>query len=1359
MEDPKVLTILELVQRGSPLTATSSLHSPPRSRPISPKPSASNQRPKPPGPTPSNPNPNPTVLTPLNHPAILIGTLNLPTADSTSAPNLNPRCPYRTCFQFSDTSATICCDILDLDVRIIGKKIRVLAWNFVPLKKHGGGFLEIIKWRFSESIGRLGRCSVDSFPLVSSSESSFEDSSKARYRIHGALESVSPVIVVPCNKGLNSSYSANLRGFLVQFIVCECEMCSSKTSLMVLNDSIIEHGQGSGCHCYNKPEFVYFCGSTSSWHPVITKLIGNVITVSGLKKKLVYIGKEESRLMYVTTDKSALHLPRLSKKWVPHEKGIVKGKGECGSYKGVVRGVYMQGMVVELDDEVWLLLTDHQVTAPHSLRVGALISVRNVHFVNPKFSWKKMVILGACFKTSIIVESFSPLETGCHVVSQSQSMLGKFVESLVYSARLWVLLVVSCFRKKFAGITSEKEILGSKHKEGLVQVYATFHLPMLVFRSRHGVFMELCKHDQCGCGSELNSDSLKLVMPISSFIRYCEATWTRMLRLEKDCKKMFEKNQFSLLPCEGRFYGRSVRKILTSQDIGIILLGSLKISPTSGRLQLVDATGSIDVLIPDLPSTWNANSIFEVINYSVVVEGVPNMIDHLGLSDSESVSCRSIFQCISLARETNLAVFVYFHFRNVACRNIPLNQCIDWKNDIKKLEDGTFHLLYITHKFPVPQKFQGDLAVSNTSSLFVEVLILPWNLFLAPDGLMNPTTVSREQLEKPMEHSAGENYQECVSLRRCNFNHSPIRELRSGIMYDFHKSGCENPYTQSRKKPKLCNLSSYEISCLVTVRGVDGNDLVTSGILYCTRANLGSSGGCRSGAYKVLMEFKSESFFNYQLLQIGGYYITKHHGDDHFCNFEDSVYASGVKVLITSGTHFWSLSYASNEDLRNSNSSHHPILDDSSFRNNEVLSEDQIELLQVSTENSARTCLDVHLCLPAPVIGLLEVNLEGLGEGLVKPVVIPKDISNASLPMGSPDCNRLFPEGNLSSLRGQVVAVHGIDDSSIDAHLSHKSLGDVCILVLVDDRSVTIFGSLNKHAFPTGFGPGTYATFHRILELGRKNIFMLTPVTFIAINSIHVVSEPYRDTYFKFWPASDAYNNASPDSVSSGLFSDLFQRLDCKPMRFHCRVVAVRILVLEKKKVIYDDLQSKVLARPPLIDIPLACFVLDDGSSSCCCWADAERAATLLRLHEKLPRRERSGWTLKWAGIDDNACSTSTYYLERIFKDHDRITVKNYGSMFDSSYQELAVSYTPDNALSISDESLLKFITLNASFGPFWTVVASMMDSSTCWQLEKEHLTEMEMPVHAIPNIWASEVCYTNPLTDGRDMIQELLNR
>lgn len=94
----------------------------------------------------------------------------------------------------------------------------------------------------------------------------------------------------------------------------------------------------------------------------------------------------------------------------------------------------------------------------------------------------------------------------------------------------------------------------------------------------------------------------------------------------------------------------------------------------------------------------------------------------------------------------------------------------------------------------------------------------------------------------------------------------------------------------------------------------------------------------------------------------------------------------------------------------------------------------------------------------------------------------------------------------------------------------------------------------------------------------------------------------------------------------------------------------------------------------------------------------------MLRLHEKLPQRafESSDWTQKWAGIDDNACSSAIHHLERIFKNHDRITVKNFGSMFDSSYQDLAVSTSSDNGLSALDESLLKFMILNASFSSSW---------------------------------------------------------
>ncbi|KAF5468328.1 hypothetical protein F2P56_012486 [Juglans regia] len=1342
MEDPKVLTIAELLRLGRPLTATNSLHSPHRARPLPKLSVLKNQRfkpscrpPSPPDPTGSNPNPK--LLTPLDHPAIIVGTLTLPTDESAFAPNPTLRCPYNNCFRFSDTSATICCDIIDLDLRILGKEINVLAWNFVPMKP-GAGFLEIIKWGFPQLSGGLGRCSnVDLFPLVSGSSSSSEDSSKARYRIHGLLESVSPVTLVPCYMGLSSSTSVNLRGFLLQVLACECKVCTCKTAAMALNDSIQEQGR-SRSHSYNKAWFVYFCGSASSWHPVIMKLIGNAITLLGLKKKLIYFDKEESRLMYVTTEKSTLHLPGLSDNRVPCERSVIKGKGECGSYKGIIRGVYMQGMVVELDNEVWLLLTDHIISQPHSLRVGAFISVRNVHFVNPRFSWKKMLILGACFKTNIIVESFSPLEAGCHIVSQSESMLGKFVASLAFSARLWVLLLVSCLRKKFAGTISEKKILGTKHKEGLAQVYASLRLPTSVFLSRHGVFMEIFKHNHCGCGSELYSDSLKLVIPISCFFHHCEATWMRILQLKNDCKKLCENNLFSLQSCEGRLYERSVRKILTSDDIGIILLGSLKISPSSGRLQLVDVTGSIDVLIPDLPSTWNANSIYEVIHYRLVIEGAPNLVDHLGLLDK------------------------------VTCKNLPFYPSIDQKDDLKKLEGGTFHLLYVTHKFPVLYKVHGDPAIPDRSCLYVEALVLPWDLYFVEDGLVNLEKVSGEQLKECPEHSANENY-ERLSLKRRKSDHASIRESSSGVMFEFCKSSselsaCSCSSTQSSEEPRCCNSNSYEISCLVTVRGVNGNRAVSSGIMHCTRLNLNTGGSCRSSMQKVLLEFKSESFVKYQLLQIGGHYITRHHRDDFFCNFKD---VSGVKVHVTSETHLWSLSYASDEVIPENNSSYYPA-SDSFFRNNEVLSEDRIEL-QVSTQNSLRTCSDVHLCLPAHLIDLFEENIKGLEEGLAKATLTTKELANASLSIGSPNC--LFPEGKFSSLQGQVISVHSTDDSSIDVLLSQensdvpqsrsfqRTIQSFCIHVLVDNHVVRIFGSLNKHACPIGFGPGTYATFHRVLELGSKNRFMLTPVTYIVINSIRAVSGPYSDSYLSFQPIPDVYSNASPDTVSSGQFSELSQCSDCKPMRFHCRVVAIHLLVLEKVK--YDGLLSKAASRPPVVDIPLACFVLDDGSSSCRCWANAQRASTMLRLHEKLPQRafESSHWTHKWAGIDDSACSSAIHHLERIFKNHDRITVKNFGSMFDSSYQDLAVSTSSDNALSALDESLLKFMILNASFSSSWTVIARVIDGKAVWQLGKEHLAEMEMTVDAMQNIFAMEVCYTNPLADGRNMIQELLNR
>lgn len=251
---------------------------------------------------------------------------------------------------------------------MLGERILVIAFNFIPFKQ-GGGFLEIIKWSFSSfPCGGLRPCSSTvSFPLTIGDISAFEDGAKARYNILGAVQSVSPVFTAPCSMSTKSN-GKNLRGFLVEFMICDCQLCKSEGPVEELVNGSAES------HSYSKAVFVYFCGSCSPWHPAITKLIGSCIVLSGLKKKLMFIGREESQLIFVVTEKSFLHLLRMPWKRSVHVKTRIRGRGECGHYSGIVRAVYMQGMVVQLDTEVWLLLTDRQFILPHSIRVGAIVS-------------------------------------------------------------------------------------------------------------------------------------------------------------------------------------------------------------------------------------------------------------------------------------------------------------------------------------------------------------------------------------------------------------------------------------------------------------------------------------------------------------------------------------------------------------------------------------------------------------------------------------------------------------------------------------------------------------------------------------------------------------------------------------------------------------------------------------------------------------------------------------------------------------------------------------------------------------------------------------------------------------------------
>lgn len=294
-----------------------------------------------------------------------MGTLSLPTSENRYSPL---KC---NCFQFSDDdSTTICCEILDFDPKMIGQKIRILAWNFIPFecgnRSVKGGFLEIIMWDFFQTCSR-SLCSLSNLSCFCLSLGACDvgDSSIARCLIFGVIESISPVSLVPWASGGGDSRSVN--GFLARILVCQCEYCASK-HLVSEPRGLCERDVKD--HCFTGSAIVYFCGLTSPWHPVISRLIGDVVLLTGLKKKLVFLKKEESHLMYVTTEGASLHVTKLFKELRLTQNTVIRGKGECGSYTGVITGIYMHQMIIELDQDVILILTDEHLALPHYVRVG-----------------------------------------------------------------------------------------------------------------------------------------------------------------------------------------------------------------------------------------------------------------------------------------------------------------------------------------------------------------------------------------------------------------------------------------------------------------------------------------------------------------------------------------------------------------------------------------------------------------------------------------------------------------------------------------------------------------------------------------------------------------------------------------------------------------------------------------------------------------------------------------------------------------------------------------------------------------------------------------------------------------------------
>ncbi|XP_020083014.1 CST complex subunit CTC1 isoform X2 [Ananas comosus] len=1202
MEGAHVLSLSDLLRASRPLTGASSLVSVPTSpRPPPTKRSRvetlnldhttnpllfSDLSP--------NPNPNPNAFLPIKRPVLLIGTVDLLPPDS-------DRCRgcENHCLSFSGGSSRVCCYVLDFDPEILRREIAVLAWNFLPFDREtgvggGGGVLEVIRWRFTGPATAFDGGFLLSALSIGSHQ---ETNSVVRSRKIGVVRSISLVFKVPYATQHDGGDSV---GFLAEILSCECDSCSSALMRQGTDNCFVG---GNDVHKFTKPVFVYFLNPLYTWRPVLSKMIGKLVVLSGLKKKLVFVG-EESYTMFVSTGRTTLSLRGLSTGTLP-SGGMTAKDGECNNsvYSGTITGIYMQGMVVELDQKVFLLINDPQLAPHHSFRSGAIVSVRNFHLVRPNFASIKMVLLCTCVKTNIDVESFSLIETKCHLKIQSKSLLGKFINSLTFSARFWVLLLVSSFKQKFQSVCSEMEILGSNNKEGLVQTYASRWLSPNDYQPKHGIFMEFCKHDSCMYNSESDLKSLKLVIPLSNLISKCEEIWVSfILKRQKDAEKGGLRHNLSHFIHEGTSCRRFIRRIIPSEDLGFILLGSIKTSSPSGRLQLVDATGNIDVVIPDLVSNVNCHNIYEIREYKLVLEGSPTQLDNQQYDFGPLLTCRAIFQQFSCRKRLN---------------NITIS--------------ASLH------------------------------------------GTLMPARVHRS----------------------------------------------------------------------------DGN---------CFKDSVDGQHNMR-----ILLEFKADSFIYYQLLRIGGYYLLKCSSDGLTCNLKGCECFACGKTCIDSQNTLRSVSIIFNGCNNHKGSREEHTSEVSSGRAGEPRSHYATELLLSSPLEHFHETSDFHLDL------LNEEHLLGILPRPSEVLSVSSCIRMMTAEFRTTGISDLqghwLPQGDLVSLNGNIEDVH-LNDCKSTSFVSFRFLtgsdqrriSSVCIHVADDTCVVQISGHLSMRACPVGFRPGVKATFHRVLMMcssSGRHALLFTPVTFIEINSIREVVDEQSEERMVLPTRLTFPTEHLSDTIPLGLFLQLVRSMDSKLTKVRCRVVTTQFLVLEHCG--HDSMNSEQcrLCSIPKVNIPIAGFVMDDGLSLCCCWADRDRAGMLLRLQENAKYVFSDAKVFKGGGNTGNLQHTVGYHLQKMLKKHGRVIVKNHGIAAELSCQDLTFSCDSDKHFSSSEERLLKFIILNACQGSVLNIVGSALDANTLRWLDKE-LLELSTGVQSMHNAWVSEVEYVDPLKEAWTMLHNL---
>ncbi|KAG6557378.1 hypothetical protein Mapa_001308 [Marchantia paleacea] len=423
------------------------------------------------------------------------------------------------------------------------------------------------------------------------------------------------------------------------------------------------HGQG-GDHedieC-DRSSHVYFPGPLTAWRPILSGSLKRCLTITGLRRKLVLTSvKKKDQCLFVATRTSlvspvldtdhstgrahctldkrdsefkkggpAMHHTDCAHDCEPVSAGARSMYPRVISYAGFVTSILFQGTLVELDKRVWLILSHQGKNQLHGLRVGAMLALRDVHATTIQNSSEKALLLGACLRSHVSVLLFSPLNTPAPDQLHSRNLLFKYMRKVSFASAFWILSVVGSFRKKFRGIYTDKELMGSKKDPGIILSYVQRLLASEDTLERPDYFKEFFDHQHTSCsGGTVASVSLSKVPPISNFCLDIEVSirdlrsnmWLTRTADYSDYQRWLEKKR--LLSSSEVFLSswQSAHSIIRSQELGVTLLGSLEVCKKSGQLQLRDATGFVYVMVPDLLSSRHISKTYQVSSFTLIVK-------------------------------------------------------------------------------------------------------------------------------------------------------------------------------------------------------------------------------------------------------------------------------------------------------------------------------------------------------------------------------------------------------------------------------------------------------------------------------------------------------------------------------------------------------------------------------------------------------------------------------------------------------------------------------------------------------------------------------------------------------------------